>query len=188
MQTQSALTNPRSRRYLQSDLAQIIIKKTLFIPQTESRLACSFLRINYFAIILGLINSSTNDTAQWQYNSARPHATKDSASPNKMAAKYSVPVPWPHILESVRLPKNLVLQIIIQFGFFFSSGNYRVLGIHWLKIIGRQSVKFEEIWKILHLLQLLPDTLTDLIHYYNLKTRDVISYIYCICNGWFQFV
>ena len=37
------------------------------------------------------------------------HATKDSASPNKMAAKNS--------------------QIIIQF-FFFSPGNYRVLGIH----------------------------------------------------------
>ena len=60
----STLTNPRSRRYLQSDLAQIIVKKTLFIPQTESRLAYSFLRINYFAIILGLTNSNTNDTAQ----------------------------------------------------------------------------------------------------------------------------
>ena len=72
MQTKSALMSPRSRRYLQSDLAQIIVKKTLFIPQTESRLACSFLRINYFAIILGLNNSNTNDTAQWQYNSARP--------------------------------------------------------------------------------------------------------------------
>ena len=72
MQTQCTLTNPRSRRYLQSDLAQIIVKKTLFIPQTESRLACSFLRINYFAIILGLTNSNTNDTAQWQ-TSTTPH-------------------------------------------------------------------------------------------------------------------
>ena len=45
-------------------LAQIVVKKTLFIPQTESQLVCSFLRINYFAIILGLTNSNTNDTAQ----------------------------------------------------------------------------------------------------------------------------
>ena len=64
MQTHSTLTIPQSRRCLQSDLAQIIVKKTLFITQTESRLACSFLRINYFAIILDLTNSNTNDTAQ----------------------------------------------------------------------------------------------------------------------------
>ena len=31
---------------------------------TESRLACSFLRIYYFAIVLGLTNNNKNDTAQ----------------------------------------------------------------------------------------------------------------------------
>ena len=74
-------------------------------------------------------------------------------------------------------------KIFIQF-FFFSSGNYRVMGVYWLKITGRKSIKFEEIWKLLYLLQLLTCWLTSYItvNYYNLKTRDVISYIYGNCN------
>ena len=35
------------------------------------------------------------------------HAIKDKASPNKMAAKISVPVPWHHILEVSTSPKEL---------------------------------------------------------------------------------
>ena len=71
MQTQSTLTNQPSRRYLQGDFAQILVKKTLFIPQRESRFACSFLRFNYFAIIFGLTNSIIQTTLH--NDSTTPH-------------------------------------------------------------------------------------------------------------------
>ena len=47
-----------------------------------------------------------------------PLKTARHPTPNKMAAKTSVPVSWPHILESACLPKSLVSRIIIQFFFF----------------------------------------------------------------------
>ena len=50
---------------------------------------------------------------------SKKHATKDSASPNKMAAKDSVSVPWPHILEVSASPKGLVSEIVIQNLFIF---------------------------------------------------------------------
>ena len=59
---------------------------------------------------------------------------KDGASLNKMAAKISVSVPRPHILEvsASQIPKSLVSEIVIQ-NLFFLAINYHVLGATDLK-------------------------------------------------------
>ena len=69
-----------------------------------------------------------------------------------MAAKISVPVPWPHILESARLRKN-------YHPIFFFFWQLPFFGGLLTQVTGRQSVKLEEIWNILHLLADWPHTL-----------------------------
>ena len=66
---------------------------------------------------------------------------------------------------------------------FFSSGNYVPCFGGLLTQKHRQTIRKVRGDMKNFTFAATVDTLTDLIHFYNLKTRDVISYIYCICNG-----